>query len=79
MVNVDGVEWEREQCGANAKRAFRVGAQLTAPHTTQLDFELAGVADRWTTGFGRDGTIIAFGGTVPGEADVPSGLQNDGP
>ncbi|MBY6368662.1 glycosyltransferase [Rhodococcus corynebacterioides] len=76
VVNVDGIEWEREKWGANAKRAFRVGAQLTASHATSLIFDSAGIADRWTTGFGRDGTTIAYGGTVPGELDVPPGLQS---
>ncbi|MBM7417254.1 MULTISPECIES: glycosyltransferase [Nocardiaceae] len=76
VVNVDGIEWEREKWGANARRAFRLGAKLTATHATSLIFDSVGIADRWQTGFGRDGTTIAYGGTVPGMLDVPLGLTS---
>lgn len=76
VVNVDGIEWEREKWGANAKRVFRLGARLTATHATSLIFDSTGIADRWTTSYGRDGTTIAYGGTVPGDLDAPLGLES---
>ncbi|TXK16046.1 glycosyltransferase [Microbacterium wangchenii] len=69
LVNVDGIEWERQKWGRLAKSMFRVGAKLTARYGTELVFDAKAIGDRWRSEFGRDGVFIPYGGTAPGELD----------
>ncbi|MCM3697149.1 glycosyltransferase [Microbacterium oleivorans] len=76
LVNVDGIEWDREKWGQAAKRMFRAGARLTAQHATELVFDARAIRDRWERDFGRSGTFIPYGGTAPGELSPPMGLTS---
>lgn len=67
VVNVDGIEWEREKWGSSAKRAFLTGARLTARFATSIVVDSTAIGDRWATEFGRQGETIAYGGSRPGE------------
>ncbi|NIL85255.1 hypothetical protein RhoFasGS6_02641 [Rhodococcus fascians] len=74
-INVDGIEWERQKWGSNAKRVFLAGAKLTAKLGTELIIDAKALEVRWQQDFGRRGTFIPYGGTVPGDLDVPDGLR----
>lgn len=65
VVNVDGIEWEREKWGRVAKAAFRAGAKLTARYGDNLVFDAEAISTRWATDFGRSGTFIPYGGSTP--------------
>ncbi|MBJ8348706.1 glycosyltransferase [Antrihabitans sp. YC2-6] len=66
IVNVDGIEWEREKWGAKAKAAFRAGARMTAKHADEIVCDSQEIARRWKVDFDRDGVYIPYGGTDPG-------------
>lgn len=74
FVNVDGIEWERAKWGRSAKAAFRLGASLTARYADQLIYDAEGIARIWEESFGREGTVIPYGGEDPGPLPVPKGL-----
>jgi len=77
LVNVDGIEWDRQKWGRAAKTMFRTGAKMTARFATELVFDAEAIGDRWRTEFGRDGVFIPYGGTPsdlpPPELDVTPG------
>ncbi|WP_396668818.1 glycosyltransferase [Microbacterium sp. R86528] len=68
LVNVDGIEWDREKWGRVAKWVFRTGATWTARHGDRLVFDSEEIARRWAVDFSRDGVFIPYGGEVPEEA-----------
>lgn len=70
LVNVDGIEWDRQKWGRVAKSVFHTGARLSAKYGTELVFDAEAIGDRWRTEFGRDGVFIPYGGT-PTEFTVP--------
>lgn len=74
-VNVDGIEWERQKWGSNAKRVFLGGARLTAKYGTELIVDAEALGTRWHDQFGRVGTFIPYGGTVPNGLPVPDGYR----
>lgn len=74
-VNVDGIEWERQKWGSNAKRVFVGGARLTAKFGTELIVDAEALGERWSSEFGRDGKFIPYGGTVPPELPAPDGFK----
>lgn len=63
LVNVDGIEWERDKWGASARRVFRAGARLTARYADELVFDSQALGARWAREFARDGVFIPYGGT----------------
>lgn len=63
VVNVDGIEWEREKWGRAAKGVFHAGAEATARHATRLVFDSHEISRRWNSDFRRTGTYIPYGGT----------------
>jgi glycosyltransferase involved in cell wall biosynthesis len=65
VVNVDGIEWERDKWGRAAKAAFRTGAQLTARFGDHLIFDSLEIGRRWSDQFKRAGEFIPYGGSVP--------------
>ncbi|OZD86057.1 glycosyl transferase [Rhodococcus sp. 05-339-2] len=65
VVNVDGIEWEREKWGLAAKGVFRIGASLTARWADYLVYDSIALGQRWSEEFGRTGTFIPYGGTNP--------------
>ncbi|MGW5267704.1 glycosyltransferase [Rhodococcus sp. NPDC003994] len=78
LVNVDGVEWERDKWGTVARRVFRAGASATARHATELVYDSTALADRWTAMSGRTGTYIPYGGVFRTKGAVPVGLTSGG-
>lgn len=77
IVNVDGIEWDRDKWGRLAKKAFRVGARMTAKHADELVFDAEEIRRRWDREFKRDGVFIPYGGTtahdLPADPDYPRG------
>lgn len=78
VVNVDGIEWDRAKWGRMAKVIFRAGAWVTAKFADQLVVDSHEIARRWRVDFGRDGVFIPYGGDVPAELPVESGLTHRG-
>ncbi|WP_382307696.1 glycosyltransferase [Herbiconiux sp. UC225_62] len=78
LINVDGIEWDREKWGRFAKATFRGGARATAKHGTELVFDSYEIQRRWKQDFGRDGVFIPYGGDVPDRLPVPEGLTHRG-
>lgn len=78
LVNVDGIEWDRDKWGPVAKTVFRTGARLTARFGTNLVFDARAIEHRWKQQFRRDGVFIPYGGTDPGPLEVPLGLPSRG-
>ncbi len=76
LVNVDGIEWDRQKWGPSAKAMFRAGARLTAKFGSELVFDAEAIGDRWRSEFGRDGVFIPYGGTSPGRTVTPEGLSS---
>lgn len=75
-VNVDGIEWERAKWSPLAQSIFRTGAKCTARWATELVFDSRAIATYWQQQFNIGGTFIPYGGDVPGDLDVPDGLQH---
>ncbi|WP_342585480.1 glycosyltransferase [Rhodococcoides fascians] len=74
LVNVDGMEWEREKWGPGAKRVFRGGAHMTAKFATEIVCDARAIAERWVSEFSRESTFIPYGGTPPSESSPPEFL-----
>ena len=75
LVNVDGIEWEREKWGRAAKAMFMGGARLTVRWADELVYDSNEIARRWKERFGRDGRTIAYGGESPSEILPVEGLE----
>lgn len=78
VVNVDGLEWEREKWGAPAKKVFHQGAVFTARHADTLVFDAERIGDYWREHFRREGLFIPYGGTAPTSTRLPEGLNHRG-
>lgn len=78
LVNVDGLEWERDKWSPLAKRVFRLGARCTARWASGLVFDAQAIATYWDQTFGATGTYIPYGGDVPPPLAVPEGLSHRG-
>ncbi|TIH35580.1 glycosyltransferase [Subtercola vilae] len=76
LVNVDGIEWDRAKWGRIAKFVFHTGAKWTATHGTRMVYDAKAIAARWKSEFGLDGDFIPYGGDVPGELPLESGLEH---
>ncbi|MFL1594957.1 glycosyltransferase [Rhodococcus ruber] len=74
VVNVDGIEWEREKWGRKAKAAFRLGAKLTARFATDLVFDSREIERRWSHEFNRTGEYIPYGANEPEQLEPTEGL-----
>lgn len=78
VVNVDGIEWERAKWGRFAKTVFKLGAKFTALFGDTLIADSREIGRRWKQDFGRESVFIPYGGDVPGELPVVSGLTRRG-
>lgn len=76
LVNVDGIEWDREKWGRGAKAMFRAGARMTARFADQLVFDAHAIGDRWRSEFHRDGIFIPYGGEAKQPTDPPLDLES---
>lgn len=74
VVNVDGLEWQRDKWGVNARRVFRAGAALTSRYADELVFDSRQIETYWERKFDRRGTFIAYGGDDPGALPPLPGL-----
>ncbi|WP_043781564.1 glycosyltransferase [Rhodococcus sp. JVH1] len=64
VVNVDGIEWERDKWGKRAKQVFYGGARLTAKYATRLVMDSTEIERRWVREFRRSGDFIPYGGEL---------------
>lgn len=78
VVNVDGIEWEREKWGKRARQVFYRGAELTARHADALVFDAHAIEEYWKREFNRDGVYIPYGGQFRDELPVEPGLTHRG-
>jgi glycosyltransferase involved in cell wall biosynthesis len=76
LVNVDGLEWERDKWSPVAKRVFRTAAKCTARWATSFVFDARAIESYWQQTFGVRGTFIPYGGDVPPPLAVPEGHQH---
>lgn len=77
LVNVDGIEWEREKWGWFARLVFRGGARMTARHADMLAVDALAIGERWQRSYGRSGTFIPYGGEIPAEElPIEQGLSH---
>lgn len=74
LVNVDGLEWERDKWSPLAKRVFRTGAKCTAKWADDLVFDARAIELYWQDKFGVRGNFIPYGGDVPAPLPVPHHL-----
>lgn len=77
VVNVDGIEWERDKWGKAARRLFLAGAKATAMWSENLVFDSREISIRWNTQFGRSGTFIPYGGQAPIELNLNDPPRRD--
>lgn len=75
VVNVDGIEWEREKWGKNAKAVFRTGARLTARFADELVTDSIQIQNRWETEFNRSSEFIPYGGDHIEDLQLPPGVE----
>ena len=78
VVNVDGIEWERDKWGTIAKKVFHTGARATAKFATHLVVDSQEIGRRWKNDFGRDGTFIPYGGDASSPLPIEPGLTHRG-
>lgn len=78
LVNVDGIEWDRDKWGATAKRVFKAGAAMTARWATELVVDAEEIGRRWRKDFRRDGLFIPYGGDTVGPIATQPGLRHRG-
>lgn len=77
VVNVDGIEWEREKWNRLGRAVFKLGARMTARFAKVIVCDSIEIARRWREEFGRESVIIAYGGTFrPRSALPPLGLPS---
>lgn len=75
VVNVDGIEWERDKWSRLGKLVFRLGARLTARFADELVFDAQAIGDYWERHFGRAGTFIPYGGDPSEVLDLEPDLK----
>lgn len=76
VVNVDGIEWERDKWSRLGKAVFRCGAWLTARFADELVFDAEAIGDYWERTFGRSGTFIPYGGEGAEELPLVDDLES---
>lgn len=76
IVNVDGIEWEREKWNRIARIVFKIGAKLTARFANEIVCDARAIANRWDEEFNRRSTYIPYGGTSFKSIDPPTGLKS---
>lgn len=76
LVNVDGIEWERDKWSPLAKKVFRKAAECTAAWADGLVFDARRIAKYWKDTFDAEGTFIPYGGDIVAELAVPTGLKH---
>lgn len=62
VLNVDGIEWEREKWSPFARRVFWMGAKFSAWFANTLIMDAKAIGDYWREHFNREGVFIPYGG-----------------
>lgn len=75
LVNVDGIEWDRDKWGRVAKAVFRLGAKLTSRFGTRMVYDAKAIALRWNDEFSVTGDFIPYGGEESAPLPVEPGLE----
>ncbi|MDI6910895.1 glycosyltransferase [Nocardioides sp.] len=75
VVNVDGLEWERDKWNPLGKAVFRWGARLTARFADELIFDAEAIGDYWRRELGRSGTFVPYGGDPAPALPVDAGVE----
>lgn len=76
VVNVDGIEWERDKWSKVGKKVFFHGAKATARYADRIVTDSQAIAERWRTDFGREGATIGYGGTPVGNLPPLNGFKS---
>lgn len=71
VVNVDGIEWERDKWSALGKAVFRHGARLVARHADAIVADSRAIGAYWERVFARPSTYIPYG------ADIHTNVPDD--
>jgi glycosyltransferase involved in cell wall biosynthesis len=78
IVNVDGLEWEREKWSPLGKALFRAGAHVTARWSTERVVDARTIGEVWEDKFGVGGTFIPYGADVPPFLPLEPGFTHRG-
>lgn len=79
LLNVDGIEWERDKWNRFAKSVFRLAARASARLADRLVFDAFEIGKYWEREFSRDGVFIPYGGTNEfNRRALPDGLTHRG-
>ncbi|MBT2538273.1 glycosyltransferase [Arthrobacter sp. ISL-69] len=78
VVNVDGIEWEREKWGSLAKFIFKLSAKFTARFGVTLITDSLEIQRRWSSEFKRSSVFIPYGGDIPETLPVEPGQSSRG-
>ncbi len=68
VVNVDGLEWDRDKWSRAGKAVFRAGARMTARYGDTLVYDSRAIRPHWRDAWGRDGEFIPYGANLPVDA-----------
>jgi glycosyltransferase involved in cell wall biosynthesis len=64
VVNVDGIEWERDKWSSLGKAVFKIGAMFTSKFATTLISDSEEIKRIWLREFKRDSQYIPYGGLL---------------
>jgi glycosyltransferase involved in cell wall biosynthesis len=79
VVNVDGIEWQREKWSKLGKGFFKLGAQFTARFGDVLISDSKQISALWQQKFNRNSVFIPYGGDLPDKYLEPvDGLERRG-
>lgn len=78
VVNVDGIEWERDKWSRLGKAVFRWGARFTARFADDLIFDARAISDYWDREFGRTGRYVPYGGDRSPELPLLDDVEPEG-
>lgn len=79
VVNVDGIEWQRDKWSGLGKVVFERGARLTAKFGDILISDSKQIGAFWEENFGRSSVFIPYGGDPPNsELEPMAGLRRRG-
>ncbi|HTF47037.1 MAG TPA: glycosyltransferase, partial [Pseudonocardia sp.] len=78
VLNVDGIEWERDKWSPLGKRVFRAAAAATARWADSLIADSEAIGERWISEFDRDSEFVPYGGDVPDGAPGPDRVRELG-
>ncbi len=65
IVNVDGIEWERDKWGNTAKKVFKAGAWFCSKFADELVSDSKVIQRHWRENFKVKSSFIPYGGIEP--------------